>query len=259
MNYQGIGALLRRTPLRREFDWRCGKEMSAEFRRLVKANPQAVNAKGEAGWRPLMYAALYGGADAIKLLIERGAFVNERNDAGGTALMYAVDDFEKTKLLLERGADPNLRSGEGRTALLIAVANSGSYSVVKLLLEKGADAKLNLPDGRGALGLAVNSLDPQVLQLLLARGANKPLPLSYAIMMGCQECFEVMLQHAQPRRPQRGAAGRRNLRQRPDDQHASRARSASAARNSAGGSTLSSTDSSRHDSDFSEPWSQPEP
>ena len=99
--------------------------------------------------------------------------VNARNDAGGTALMYAVDDVAKTKLLLERGADPNLRSGEGRTALMIAVANSGSFPVVKLLLEKGADAKLSLPDGRGALALAATSLDPQVLQLLLDRGATR--------------------------------------------------------------------------------------
>jgi ankyrin repeat protein len=145
-----------------------------------------------------MYAALYGDVDAIKLFVDRGTLVNARNDAGGTALMYAVDDLEKTKLLIERGADPNLRSGEGRTALLVAVANAGSHPVVKLLLEKGADAKISLPDGRGALSLAITSLDPRVLQLLLERGATKPVPLSNAISRGCQECFERMLPHAQP-------------------------------------------------------------
>jgi ankyrin repeat protein len=145
-----------------------------------------------------MYAALYGDVDAIKVLVDRGALLNARNDGGGTALMYAVDDLEKTKLLIERGADPNLRSGEGRTALLVAVANAGSHPVVKLLLEKGADAKISLPDGRGALSLAITSLDPRVLQLLLERGATKPVPLSNAISRGCQECFERMLPHAQP-------------------------------------------------------------
>ena len=170
----------------------------ADFQRLVKASPKAINAKGQDGWTPLMYAALYGNVDSGRLLLDRGALVNARNDAGGTALMYAVDDVAQTKLLLERGADPNLCSGEGRTALLIAVGNSGSYPVVKLLLEKGANATLSLPDGRGALALAVNSMDPQVLQLLLDRGATKPLPLSFAMSMGCWECFEMMLQHAQP-------------------------------------------------------------
>lgn len=176
----------------------------ALFKHLVKANPESVNAKGQDGWTPLMYAALYGSGESIRLLLDRGALVNARSDAGGTALMYALDDFAKTKLLLERGADPNLRSGEGRTALLIAVANVGSYPVVKLLLEKGADAKYKLPDGRSALVLAVNSSDPQVLQLLLDRGGARPIPLLSAMAMGCQECFDLMLPHAQP--PDLGSA-----------------------------------------------------
>ena len=172
---------------------------SAEFERLLKANPKAANGTGQDGWTPLMYAALYGNVESCQLLLNEGAAVNARNTAGGTALMYAVDDVAKTKLLLERGADPNLRSGEGRTALMIAVANSASFPVVKLLLENGADAKLSLPDGRGALALAVNSSDPQVLRLLLDRGVTSPLPLSSALSSRCQECFELMLPHAQPR------------------------------------------------------------
>lgn len=171
----------------------------SELARLVKANPGSVNAKGQDGWTPLMYAALYGNAGSCKLLLDRGAAVNATNDGGGTALMYAVDDAAKTKLLLDRGADPNLRSGEGRTALMIAVASTASYPVVKLLLERGADAKLSLPNGQGTLGLAVNSMDPRVLKLLLDRGVTKPLPLSAALSVGCQECFDLMLPHAEPR------------------------------------------------------------
>ena len=169
----------------------------AELQRLVKASPKSVNARGQDGWTPLMYAALYGDVESSRLLLDRGAEVNARNDAGGTALMYAVDDLPKTKLLLERGADPNLRSGEGRTALLIAVASSASFPVVKLLLDKGADAKLRLPDGRGALALAQTSLDPPMVQLLLDRGATRPLPLATAVTMGCAECVEMMLPHAE--------------------------------------------------------------
>ncbi len=170
---------------------------ASEFQRLVEANPKAVNAKGQDEWTPLMYAALYGDVESCKLLLDRGAVVNASNAAGGTALMYAVDDFAKTKLLLERRADPNMRSGEGRTALMIAVGKSEPFPVVKLLLEKGADAKLKLPDGRGALALA--AADPQSLHLLLDRGATPPLPLSAALALGCEECFEILLPHAQAR------------------------------------------------------------
>ena len=169
----------------------------AELQRLVKASPKSVNARGQEGWTPLMYAAVYGDMENSRLLLDRGAEVNARNEAGGTALMYAVDDVAKTKLLLERGADPNLRSGEGRTALLIAVAGSASLPVVKLLLDKGADAKVRLPDGRGALALALTSLDPPMVQLLLDRGATRPLPLAAAVAMGCAECVEMMLPHAE--------------------------------------------------------------
>jgi len=76
---------------------------SAEFQRLVNAAPKSVNAKGQDGWTPLMYAALYGNVDSIRLLLDRDALVNAANDAGGTTLMYAVDDLPKAELLLERG------------------------------------------------------------------------------------------------------------------------------------------------------------
>ncbi len=186
----------------------------AEFRRLLKQNPESVHARGQDGWTPLMYAALYGNVESCRLLLDAGAVVNASNGAGGTALMYAVDDFAKTKLLLERKADPNLRSGEGRTALMIAVAIPGSFLVVKHLLDGGADVNLSLPDGRGVLGLAGNSLDPEVLKLLLDHDSSARLPLSHVLALDCQKCFEVMLQYAKPRDLSlalRGATARGNL------------------------------------------------
>jgi len=169
-----------------------------EFNRALRANPEAVNAKGPSGWTPIMYAALYGDAEHVRLLLDKGANPNAQNDGGGTALMYAIDDAEKMRLLLDHGANPNLRSGEGRTALLIAVGRAGSNPQVKLLLEKGADAKVRLPDGRGALVLAVEARDAGLLQLLLDYGAEKK-PLSFgASLSGCSACFDLLLKLAEP-------------------------------------------------------------
>jgi hypothetical protein len=70
----------------------------------------------------------------------------------------------RAKLLLGRA--PIERSGEAHAAIAV---RTGILSVVKLLLEKGADASSGFPMGR-ARGAAVNSMDPQVLQLLLDRG-----------------------------------------------------------------------------------------
>src|SRR5262249_11099449 len=155
-------------------------------------------AKGPSGWTPLMYAALYGNGEDVRLLLEKGANPNAQNDDGGSALMYAIEDAEKTRLLLDRGANPNLRSGEGRTALLIAVGWARSYSVVKLLLENGADAKARLADGRGAMALAVGSHNADLLELLLNHGAEKrPLPIGPAVA-GCVPCFDLLIKLAEP-------------------------------------------------------------
>ena len=170
-----------------------------EFNRALRGNPRFVNAKGQAGWTPIMYAALYGDADAVRLLLAQGANPNSQNDGGGTALMYAVEDAEKVRLLLKAGADVNTRSGEGRTALLIAVGRHGSNAVVKLLLDAGADPSARLADGRGALALAVAARDVSLLQLLLDRGvARTPLPLATALLAGCSACFDMLLKLAQP-------------------------------------------------------------
>lgn len=169
-----------------------------EFSRILRDHPEAVNAKGPGGWTPLMYAALYGDAETVGLLLDKGASPNARNNQGATALMYAIDHEAKTKLLLDHGADPNLRSGEGRTPLQIATGRVGAYPIVKLLLDKGADAGVRFPDGRGALTAAIGSRDPDLLQLLLKRGIDrKGLPLGTVLVAGCAACFDLLLPFAE--------------------------------------------------------------
>lgn len=168
------------------------------FLRTLEANPNSVNSKATGAWTPLMYAALYGDAAAVRLLIDKGASVNAQNHAGGTALLYSTEDAEKTKALLDHGANPNLRSGEGRTALLIAAGQTGSYPVVKILLERGADPKARDTDGRGTLAAASFARDAALTQLLLDHGAErKPLPVT-PFVVGCESCFDLMLKLAEP-------------------------------------------------------------
>jgi ankyrin repeat protein len=163
----------------------------AGFRRLVQENPKAVNAKGQAGWTPLMDAALYGDAEAVRLLLEKGANANTQNDAGGTALMYAIEDSRKVQLLLDQGADQNLQSGDGRTALAIAVGRPGSAGILKLLIDKGAKGPI-------APNQAAAARDVSMLQLLLDRNlVSKPLPLGRALRDRCMACFDLLLPRAE--------------------------------------------------------------
>jgi uncharacterized protein len=96
-----------------------------------------VNGRSAEGDTPLMYAAVYSTAEAVKALLDGGADPNVRDKRGGTALMRAVRDLDKVRLLIERGAEVDARSGRGVTALMTAANQPGTSKVVGLLLEKG--------------------------------------------------------------------------------------------------------------------------
>ncbi len=121
------------------------------FQRMLSEDPRTASLKGPGGSTPLMYAALYGDADAVRFLLDNGADPNVRNEVGASALLWAVDDLEKTRWLLQRGADVNARSDDGRTALAIAASRFGSVAVVRLLLDSGADPSIKSPSYKGPL------------------------------------------------------------------------------------------------------------
>jgi ankyrin repeat protein len=126
-----------------------------------------VSARDEDGLTPLMYAAMYAGADCMGPLLEKGADPNAKSNSGVTALMLAIRHPEKVKLLLSRGADINAKSDEGHTALSIAAASGAPVEVVRMLLDEGADLKVG-----NVLGAAARIGDIRVVKLLLERGAD---------------------------------------------------------------------------------------
>ena len=157
--------------------------------RVLKQSPDAARATGLGGITPLMYAALYRDTTSARLLLDLGADPKARNDAGATALMWAVDDLEMTRLLLDRKADPNVRSADGRSAVVLAAGRAGAVDVVKMLL--GAGASL---DGQASLTPAAEAGDPAIIRLLLDRGAaSGPMPPDLAMRSGCIDCLELLL------------------------------------------------------------------
>ena len=168
------------------------------FEKLLKQDPKIVTRRGPAGSTPLMYAALYGDAASVKLLLKSGANPKDRNDSGATALMWATGDAEKTRLLLESGADPNVQSSEGRTALMAAVTRFGSAPVVKLLLDHGADPKIVTPQRQGVIGMAAAAGDEEVFRMVMARMGNPSNggPLYAAVQSRCTGCMQLLLDAA---------------------------------------------------------------
>jgi ankyrin repeat protein len=170
------------------------------FRRALAADPEAAKLAGTGGSTPLMYAALYGNADSVRLLLDRGAEPNVQNEAGATALMWAAGDLEKVRLLVERGANVNLRSHDGRTALMIAAARNGSSPVLELLLSRGAkpnEKAASLFGPTTALTEAAYVGDPDAMEMLIRRGADPKvsgfLALALALKADCTTCAEILL------------------------------------------------------------------
>ena len=104
-----------------------------------------------------MYATLYGDADDVRLLLERGADPNIQNDDGGTALMYAIDDAAKVRLLCSTTVRQMWMRFPATVELLSRLRwpTPGRPHVVKMLLDKSkAVPSLNQAGSSGRPGRA---------------------------------------------------------------------------------------------------------
>ncbi len=172
---------------------------------IVSANGAVVTRKGAGGITPLMYATLYGSATSVRILLDAGADPNAKDDAGATALMWAVDDVEKTRLLLDRGAAVDARSDDRRTPLLIAAGIPGSSDVVRLLLDHGANPSVTAPgllSDTTPLTEAAYAGDETVFRLLVDHGADLktagPVAIGLALRARCMPCVEALMPTVRP-------------------------------------------------------------
>ena len=99
---------------------RMGKRQDVEA--ILKATPQARDARTPLGITPLHYAAMNGDSGPLKALLAAGAAVNARDSEGRTPLHMAAFSTRTAngKLLLQAGADPTLKTDAGRDVLSLA-------------------------------------------------------------------------------------------------------------------------------------------
>ncbi|XP_065196058.1 ankyrin repeat domain-containing protein 50-like [Sycon ciliatum] len=118
-----------------------------------------INAVHLASKSPLLHhAACAGQPDVVHFLLRSGAFVNEPNSEGNTALHYAcVSELphrnyaETLRQLLNSGADINARNDRGDTPLHLAAERGYNLRVSMLL--KTAGAHQLIANKRGELAL----------------------------------------------------------------------------------------------------------
>lgn len=130
---------------------------------------------------PTQLAVDYGRLKFVKMLLDRGADINEGPGYrfGRTALQAATSNqsphMELVQFLLERGAHINAKPAiHGGITALQGAAISGDIMLAKLLLEKGAEvnAAPSPIEGRYAIEGAAEHGRLDMVQLLLNAGAK---------------------------------------------------------------------------------------
>ncbi len=78
-------------------------------------------------------------SEMVRLLIQRGANVNQQDAEGRTALMHTLrySDIEVTKILVEANADLDIRDNNGNTVLMMAELEK-STKIANILKQAGA-------------------------------------------------------------------------------------------------------------------------
>ncbi|KAL8773444.1 MAG: hypothetical protein Q9209_001547 [Squamulea sp. 1 TL-2023] len=138
---------------------------------MLLDNGAEVDAKDWLGSTALDFAAPGGYETTVRVLLQHGARLDLRDTQGNSVLHWAVPHEAVTKLLLDRGADPNAKNERGQTPLCW-VARDGPIAVAQLLLENHGEISLADKLGCTALHGAALRDREDMLRLLLDHGAD---------------------------------------------------------------------------------------
>lgn len=126
----------------------------------------------------LITAVKNGDTARARQMLDAGAAVDTRDEAGATLLMLAANagDLEMVEMLLAHKADVNATDGAGWGAVMKGCYNAelkrGFADVVKALIDAGANIEAPIGYGVRPLMLAAGYGETAVVEVLLQAGAD---------------------------------------------------------------------------------------
>jgi len=152
----------------------CSRGDIDAVRALIAADPAAVDADDEHGWRPVFHAGLWRHEQVVRLLIEAGADLAAHD---GYVMHYAGEvpnNKAIVSLLVQYGAlDAHVRPTDDLSRQFLAAVFLGDVARVSSLLSRHSHLATTL-DGRGDLPIhhAARNGDTEIVRLLIQYGAD---------------------------------------------------------------------------------------
>ncbi len=154
---------------------------------LLQRKPDLLKSRNSAGWTAFAVAAFAGHKDIAHILIAMGANVDEKGAVGCTPLhlVASAGNEDMARFLIEQGADINAKDDYGATPLHCTFLPQaympgprmkrfveGRRAIARALLDKGAEVNVFDNNGWTPLHIAVHVGDADIVQQLLAYGAD---------------------------------------------------------------------------------------
>lgn len=147
---------------------------SVKNSRSTRSRPQGVSP-----WlnTNLWYVVMQNDVVGTENALTRGADVDFCDTNGNPLLVMALlgRHLGPARLLLNARPDPNLASRQNGITPLMAASSVGATDVVEMLLAAGALLDMQSYEGACALGYAAYGGYPEIVSMLLVRGANPHL------------------------------------------------------------------------------------